>query len=60
MSINHLQSSFGSKIANKEVDLDTNRQNNDGSDDERYDAAGPYYLYIAWGEPGPCHRKREP
>lgn len=55
--INHLRKLFKSKIANKKVDLDNNGQNNDGSDDERYDAVGPHYLYIAWGEPGPCHRK---
>ena len=54
--INHLRNLFESKIANKKVDLDTNGQNNDGSDDERYDAVGPQYLYIAWGEPEPCHR----
>ena len=55
--INSLRNLFKSKIANKKVDMDTNGQNNDGSDDERYDAVGPHYLYIAWGEPGPCHRK---
>ena len=57
MIINNLQNLFKSKIANKKVDLDTNWQNNDGSDDEKCDAGGPHYLYIAWGEPGPCHRK---
>jgi len=55
--INILLHSFGSKIANKKKDMDINQQNKDGSDDERYDAPGPHYLYIAWGEPGPCNRK---
>lgn len=55
--INVLLHSFGSKIANKKKDMDINQQNKDGSDDERYDAPGPHYLYIAWGEPGPCNRK---
>jgi len=58
MAINNLLDckEFQSKIANKKTDLDTHIPG-DESDDDRYDAVGPHYLYIAWGEPGPCNRK---
>ena len=58
MAINNLLDckEFQSKIANKKTVLDTHIPG-DESDDDRYDAVGPHYLYIAWGEPGPCNRK---
>jgi len=58
MAINNLLDckEFQSKIANKKTDLDTHIPGHE-SDDDRYDAVGPHYMYIAWGEPGPCNRK---
>ena len=46
---------FDKHCANKKLNKDTSFENDD-SDDERFDAKGPYALYISWGSPGPYHR----
>ena len=61
LMMNHFlnNAEFDKHCANKKLNVDTSFGNDD-SDDERFDAKGPYALYISWGSPGPYHRDEFP